>query len=76
MPVLLQGDIDRFRAPQVIQDKGQSAENGVLVADTSNRKELPGDVSETLSLLTDGDYIAGRDLATVVYLALQMGRPM
>ena len=46
------------------------------MADTSNRKELPGDVSETRALLTSGDYIAGRDLATVVYLALKMGRPM
>ncbi len=46
------------------------------MSDTSNRKELPGDVSETRALLTSGDYIAGRDLATVVYLALKMGRPM
>ncbi len=46
------------------------------MADSSNRKELPGDVSQTRALLTSGDYIAGRDLATVVYLALKMGRPM
>ncbi len=46
------------------------------MADTSNRKDLPGDVSETRALLTSGDYLAGRDLATVVYLALKMGRPM
>ena len=46
------------------------------MADTPNKKELPGDVSETHALLTGGDYIVGRDLATVVYLALQMGRPM
>lgn len=39
-------------------------------------KELPGDVSETHALLTDGDYIAGRDLATVIYLALHMRRPL
>ena len=46
------------------------------MADTATKKELPGDVSETRALLTSGDYIAGRDLATVVYLALKMGRPM
>ena len=46
------------------------------MADSANKKDLPGDVSETRALLTGGDYIAGRDLATVVYLALQMGRPM
>jgi MoxR-like ATPase len=38
--------------------------------------DLPGDVTETHALLTSGDYVAGRDLATVVYLALHMGRPM
>jgi MoxR-like ATPase len=46
------------------------------VAETSKKSDLPGDVSETSALLTAGDYIAGRDLATVVYLALHMGRPM
>jgi len=46
------------------------------VSESSNKRDLPGDVSETRSLLISGDYIAGRDLATVVYLALHMGRPM
>jgi len=46
------------------------------VAERSDRKDLPGDVSATQALLTAGDYIAGRDLATVVYLALHMGRPI
>ncbi len=46
------------------------------MADSRIKKDLPGDVSETRALLTAGDYIAGRDLATVVYLALRMGRPM
>ena len=46
------------------------------MSESRNKRDLPGDVSETRSLLTSGDYIAGRDLATVVYLALHMGRPM
>ena len=46
------------------------------MVDAPNKKDLPGDVSETRALLTGGDYIAGRNLATVVYLALHMGRPM
>ena len=46
------------------------------MANSENSKDLPGDVSQTLALLTGGDYIAGRDLATVVYLALRMGRPL
>jgi len=37
---------------------------------------LPGDVSAAEKLLADGDYVAGRDLATVVFLALNMGRPL
>lgn len=37
---------------------------------------LPGDVSAAARLLAAGDYVAGRDLATVVYLALSMGRPL
>ena len=37
---------------------------------------LPGDVSAAEDLLRGGEYVAGRDLATVVYLALRMGRPL
>lgn len=37
---------------------------------------LPGSVDETLSLLTDGGYVADRALATVLYLSLAMGRPL
>ncbi len=46
------------------------------MVDSPNKRDLPGDVSETRALLAGGDYIAGRNLATVVYLALHMGRPM
>ena len=40
------------------------------------RHPLPQDVTEAGELLRRGDYIAGRDLATVVYLALSMRRPL
>jgi MoxR-like ATPase len=43
------------------------------VAKTNN---LPEDVSAAETLLASGDYVAGRDLATVVFLALRMGRPL
>lgn len=46
------------------------------MAEKKVKKGLPGDVSEAASLLAAGDYVAGRDLATVVYLALNMGRPL
>ena len=40
------------------------------------RTELPHDISNVEKLLADGDYVAGRGLATVIYLALHMGRPI
>ncbi len=45
---------------------------------TEKRAEngLPDDVSAAAKLLADGHYVAGRDLATVVFLALNMGRPL
>jgi MoxR-like ATPase len=44
------------------------------VADRSTR--LPDDVSGAETLLAKGDYVAGRDLATVIFLALRMHRPL
>jgi len=46
------------------------------VAEEKTTDGLPGDVSATEDLLHSGEYVAGRDLATVVYLALRMGRPL
>jgi MoxR-like ATPase len=37
---------------------------------------LPGSVSDTLTLLGRGNYVADRSLATAVYLALSLGRPL
>jgi MoxR-like ATPase len=37
---------------------------------------LPSSIDETVELLSGADYIADRPLATVVYLALKMGRPL
>ena len=39
-------------------------------------KNLPHSIDETLSLLSGGNYVAGRPLATAVFLALRMGRPL
>jgi len=39
-------------------------------------KPLPTSIEATLELLAKADYIADRSLATVVYLALRMGRPL
>ncbi|MCB1479350.1 MAG: MoxR family ATPase [Rhodobiaceae bacterium] len=37
---------------------------------------LPASIDETLKLLEDGNYVADRSLATVLFLALKMGRPL
>ena len=37
---------------------------------------LPASVDETVSRLTEGDYVAERSLATAVFLTLRMGRPL
>ena len=37
---------------------------------------LPASIDETLALLARADYIADRSLATVLFLALRMGRPL
>jgi MoxR-like ATPase len=37
---------------------------------------LPANIDATLGLLSKADYIADRSLATVLYLALKMGRPL
>ncbi len=46
------------------------------MAEKAAKDALPGDVSAAADLLRGGEYVAGRDLATVVYLALRMGRPL
>lgn len=37
---------------------------------------LPQSIDDTVQLLSSGSYVADRPLATVVYLALKMGRPL
>ena len=42
----------------------------------SSSVALPGSIDDTLALLTGTGYVAGRSLATVLFLALKMGRPL
>ena len=37
---------------------------------------LPANIDETVDLLARGNYVADRSLATVIFLALKMGRPL
>lgn len=41
-----------------------------------SKQELPQSIDATLALLAGGDYIAERSLATAVFLALRMQRPL
>jgi len=41
-----------------------------------DRGKRPADVDETMQLLAGEDYLAGRSLATAVFLALRLGRPL
>ncbi len=40
------------------------------------QRPLPATIDDTLELLSAGDYVAGRPLATAVFLALRMQRPL
>src|SRR5262245_29959848 len=42
----------------------------------ASKATLPASIDETLALLAQGDYVAERSLATAVFLALRMGRPL
>jgi len=43
---------------------------------TTPAAPVPATIDETLSLLATADYVAERSLATAVFLALRMGRPL
>jgi MoxR-like ATPase len=43
---------------------------------TLPQKPLPGSIETALDLLGSADYLADRSLATVLFLALRMGRPL
>src|SRR5437879_6138599 len=43
---------------------------------TIHPSALPASIDETLALLKRGHYVADRSLATVLFLALKMGRPL
>jgi len=43
---------------------------------TPHPRPIPASIDATLSLLGEADYLADRSLATVLFLALKMGRPI
>jgi MoxR-like ATPase len=42
----------------------------------TSARALPATIDDTLTLLSGADYLADRSLATVLFLALRMGRPL
>src|SRR5262245_37588320 len=49
---------------------------GKVAAMNTVAKSLPASIDATLALLGEADYLADRSLATVLFLALKMGRPL
>jgi MoxR-like ATPase len=47
-----------------------------MLMTTSKPRSLPVSIDATLDLLNAGHYVADRSLATVLFLALKMGRPL
>jgi MoxR-like ATPase len=47
-----------------------------LMTNKSLPRPLPASIDATVALLAEGQYLADRSLATVLYLALKMGRPL
>jgi len=43
---------------------------------TDAPRALPSSIDDTVSLLTEADYVCDRSLATVAFLSMKMGRPM
>jgi len=43
---------------------------------TAGPRKVPASIDDTLKLLAAADYLADRSLATVLFLALRMGRPL
>ena len=43
---------------------------------SSELDQMPASIDATLDLLAAADYVADRSLATVLFLALRMGRPL
>ena len=41
-----------------------------------NTASSPASIDETITLLSNENYVCGRDLATVVFLSLKLGRPL
>src|SRR5437764_7017087 len=42
----------------------------------ASARAVPNSIDDTLKLLGEADYLADRSLATVLFLALRMGRPL
>src|SRR5688500_9556639 len=42
----------------------------------TDKMPLPASIDDTETLLAGGDYVADRSLATALFLALRMGRPL
>jgi len=70
------GSGEEGRASGADGTRGTDGEGGPSGKDGSSRRGLPGSVEEVLELLRRHDYVADRSLATAVFLALELERPL
>jgi MoxR-like ATPase len=61
---------------QFFATMSKTAKSNTAKSGRSDPRQLPASIDDTLTLLTGADYVADRSLATVLYLALKMGRPL
>jgi MoxR-like ATPase len=67
------------RAPPIVQSGLRNARRDDYIAPMNlapRPHPLPSSIDATLALLAAADYVADRSLATVLFLALKMGRPL
>src|SRR5215468_10678574 len=67
----------RMSSPRVrLAQIGTRRRTSVDCWHNSRMSALPKSIDDTLALLARADYVAERSLATAVFLALKMGRPL
>jgi MoxR-like ATPase len=66
----------RARSAAEVAQPQQFAENSGFLAWPTMPRPLPKNIDDTHALLSGGDYVADRSLATALYLALRMQRPL
>lgn len=66
----------RYKLPPSMENPRVPPKSAKALPQSASGAALPASIDETLALLTGASYVADRSLATVLFLALRMGRPL